>query len=70
MIVASVDGGAEKLANVVSSRGVDTLPFGKVVGGKGRIGIVVGSVNGGAVDVVARLEIIEGVDEVDGLWPC
>ena len=68
--VASVEGGAEKLAKVVSNFGVETLPLGKVEGGNGRIGIVVGSVNGGAVEVVARLDIIEGGDEVGGLCPC
>lgn len=48
--------GTERLGKVVARVGIMTLPFGRVVGGNGRTGIVVGSVNGGRVEVDCSVE--------------
>lgn len=44
--------------NVVTRVGSNTLPFGKVEGGNGRMGIVVGNVNAGRVEVDSSRERI------------
>jgi len=44
--------------NVVARVGSTTLPFGRVEGGNGRTGIVVGSVKGGRVETDSSREIV------------